>query len=88
VTANQIIAFLTIALQPGVTQRDLEGVLNMRDWSVARTIVVSPQSTRGMQGHALIDDERKGDLVMETFLTDKGKVLLDILPSHMKGERF
>lgn len=86
-TANQIVALLTIAIRPGVTQRELIKATGLGEGTVSRLMaVLSDRGVRGREGLGLIKIEMAaGDYrVRKQSLSAKGERLFGAVASVMK----
>lgn len=90
VTANQIIAFLTIAVRPGITQRELIEATGLADGTVSRLVaVLSDRGVQGREGLGLIEiGMQAGDYrTRHQSLSPKGKRLFASVTAIMAGSK-
>lgn len=88
VTANQIITFLTIGLNPGISQRELSEKVGLKGGSVSRiAAILSERGNRGVDGLKLIDIRQvPGDYrTTGQHLAPKGARVWEALRRIMKG---
>jgi DNA-binding MarR family transcriptional regulator len=88
ITANQMAVFLTVAMKPGSTQRELSEVTGLADGTISRIIAIL--SDRGLGGKAgagvLSIDPVPGDYrVRAQNLTLMGRLVVNSLRSIMTG---
>lgn len=89
ITANHIVAFLTIAARPGITQRELREATGLGEGTVSRLVaVLSDRGVRGREGLGLVEIKlAHGDYRMRhQYLSPKGKRLFEALTTMMTSK--
>jgi DNA-binding MarR family transcriptional regulator len=87
VSANQVLAFMYIGTKPGISQRELGGLLGVPEGTISRICaVLSDRGNRGTPGQGLIEisQSREDYRVSAQHLSTKGRRVFESL-RHILG---